>query len=122
MRGRCKYNIAIHKAILDLVDKLQIKDTHGEFHNELLQMEDLANSFKMNVEPRIPVNKLKEFRELDYMDVYNSMKKNGTTSYRRRKSSKPKKAKSTFRTGESQGRGMIRNMNKITGTAVKRFK
>ena len=32
------------------------------------------------------------------------------------------KAKPTFRTGESQGRGMIRNMNKITGIAVKRFK
>ena len=30
--------------------------------------------------------------------------------------------KSAFRTGESQGRGMVRNMNKITGTALKRFK
>ena len=30
--------------------------------------------------------------------------------------------KSAFRSGESQGRGVIRNMNKITGTALKRFK
>ena len=38
-------------------------------------------------------------------------------------SAKPsyRKAKPTFRTGESQGRGMIRNMNKITRIAVKRF-
>ena len=51
------------------------------------------------------------------------LKMDDIARYRKSKStSKPKKAKPTFRTGESQGRGMIRNMNKITGIAVKRFK
>ena len=36
--------------------------------------------------------------------------------------SQPRKAKSAFRSGNSQGRGVIRNMNKITGTALNRFK
>jgi len=52
----------------------------------------------------------------------NLTKSEGKTTERKRKLSQPRKAKSTFRTGESQGRGMIRNMNKITGIAVKRFK
>ena len=35
--------------------------------------------------------------------------------------SRPKKAKSTFRSGDSQGKDMIRNMNRMTGTTLKRF-
>ena len=42
----------------------------------------------------------------------------GEDSYRK---SKPKKAKSTFRSGNSQGKDMIRNMNRMTGTTLKRF-
>ena len=34
---------------------------------------------------------------------------------------KVKKAKSTFRSGDSQGKDMIRNMNRMTETTVKRF-
>ena len=40
----------------------------------------------------------------------------------RKSKPKPKKAKPTFRSGNSQGRGVIKNMNRITETAMKRFK
>ena len=58
-------------------------------------------------------------------DIYKLMKKlnigqNGKSIERKR--SRPKRAKPTFRSGDSQGKDMIRNMNRMTGATLKRFR
>ena len=51
---------------------------------------------------------------------YKELKKLGKETERKRLV-KPRKAKSAFRTGASQGKDVIKNMNRMTETAVKRF-
>jgi len=56
----------------------------------------------------------------EIMHIENEIKSIGKPTNRKR--SKPKKAKPTFRSGNSQGKDMIKNMNRMTGTTLRRFR
>ena len=90
----------------------KLNDTIIKQHLEVIELlEKLNNDI-------IKYNLLKDEGERDVMKRLRSE----TTERKRKRQPQPKKAKPTFRSGNSQGKDMIKNMNRMTGTTLKRFR
>ena len=92
----------------------ELLDLMSEFYEDY--MEFTHGNGNEKIENELDKNRNKIYKLATKLNVY---KPSGKPTERKR--SRPKKAKSTFRSGDSQGKDMIRNMNRMTGTTLKRF-
>ena len=95
----------------------ELLDLMSEFYEDYMDL--THGDGNERIENELDKNRNKIYKLATKLNVYKPSGK--PTERKRKRQPQPKKAKSTFRSGNSQGRGVIRNMNKITGTALKRF-
>ena len=89
--------------------------------NKEMGMWALYSELIENLESNKYLNDVQKLTKGDVDFYINTIANEKAKPTERKRKPQLKRAKSTFRSGDSQGKDMIRNMNRMTGTTLKRF-